>query len=141
MKKNILIVSALFCFLMVGNSSFGQVKLPALVRDSMIIQRNTKLKIWGWAHPGEKVNVKFMGKSHKTTTGQDGKWLVWLPPMKAGGPYSMEITGSNKIKLNNILIGDVWLCAGQSNMVHNMWTHRERYVTFDIVKSPFSVTL
>ena len=128
MKKNILIISALFfCFLLTGNFSFGQVKLPALVRDSMIIQRNTKLKIWGWAHPGEKVNVKFMGKSHKTTTGKDGKWLVWLPPMKAGGPYTMEITGRNKIKLNNILVGDVWLCAGQSNMVHNMWTHRERY--------------
>ena len=127
MKKSILTVSVIFCFLFAGNSLFAQVKLPALVRDSMIIQRNTKLKIWGWAHSGEKVNVKFMGKSYKTTAGEDGKWLVWLPPMKAGGPYTMEISGRNKIKLNNILIGDVWLCAGQSNMVHNMWTHRERY--------------
>src|ERR1044071_9190729 len=108
-------------------SGYAQVKLPVLVRDSMVLQRDTKLKIWGWASKGEKVTVKFNGKSVKTTTGADGKWAVWLPPVKAGGPYAMDVTGSNKISLKDILVGDVWFCSGQSNMVHQMRLHSERY--------------
>ena len=75
----------------------GQVRLPRMVRDSMILQRDTKINIWGWAAKGEKVNIKFNGKTYKTKTGADGKWLIVLPPMKAGGPYTMDIAGSNKI--------------------------------------------
>ena len=63
----------------------------------MILQRDAKIKIWGWAAKNEKVNIKFNNKTYKTTTGADGKWLIQLPPMKAGGPYTMDITGSNKI--------------------------------------------
>jgi sialate O-acetylesterase len=108
-------------------NAYSQVRLPRLVRDSMVLQRDMTVKIWGWAGKGEKVNIKFNNKNHKTTTGADGKWTVVLPPMKAGGPYTMDITGRNKITLNNILIGDVWICAGQSNMVHQMELHKERY--------------
>ena len=105
----------------------AQVRLPRLVRDSMVLQRDSKMKIWGWAAEGEKVTVDFKGKQYKTTTGVDGKWSVTLPSMKAGGPYTMDITGSNKIRLKEILVGDVWLCAGQSNMVHQMELHRITY--------------
>jgi len=105
----------------------AQIRLPQIVRDSMILQRDSKINIWGWASKGEKVNVKFIGKNFKTTTGADGKWLLQLPPMKEGGPYSMEISGKNKILLKDILIGDVWLCSGQSNMVHQMKLHWVRY--------------
>lgn len=105
----------------------AQVKLPRLVRDSMVLQRDSKLKIWGWAANGEKVTVSFRGKQYKTTSTPDGKWSVVLSPMKAGGPYEMNITASNKITLKDILIGDVWLCAGQSNMVHQMELHKETY--------------
>src|SRR6266567_4987068 len=108
-------------------SASGQIRLPVLVRDSMILQRDSKINIWGWAGKGEKITVKFTGKNFKTITGADGKWLLQLPPMKAGGPYTMEISGSNKILLKDILIGDVWLCSGQSNMVHQMKLHSERY--------------
>src|SRR6185436_60884 len=66
-------------------------------------------------------------KNYKTTTGSDGKWLIQLPPMKAGGPYTMDIAGSNKIVLKEILIGDVWICSGQSNMVHQMNIHDVAY--------------
>ncbi len=114
-------------FLPVINQCFGQVKLPRLVRDSMILQRDVNIKIWGWASKDEKVNVKFNNKTYKTKTAVGGKWLITLPPMKAGGPYTMDISGSNKILLKEILIGDVWFCSGQSNMVHQMNIHDVTY--------------
>lgn len=117
----------LITVLIISCSAIGQVKLPRLVRDSMILQRDTKINIWGWAAKGEKINIKFNGKSYKTTTGTDSKWMIVLPPMKAGGPYTMDIAASNKITLKDILIGDVWICSGQSNMVHQMNIHDVTY--------------
>lgn len=108
-------------------TSTAQVKLPRLVRDSMILQRDTKISLWGWATPKEKVSVRFNNKRYNTTTGADGKWRLWLAATPAGGPYSMEIAGSNKIELKDILVGDVYLCAGQSNMVHQMSLHSVLY--------------
>jgi len=105
----------------------AQVRLPRLIRDSMILQRDTKLKIWGWAAKDERVKIKFNGKTIKTKTGKDGKWLAILPPMKAGGPFTMDIDGTNKIRLRDILIGDVWFCSGQSNMVHQLNIHDVTY--------------
>ena len=93
----------------------------------MVLQRDTKLNLWGWASPGEKVAIKFNGKSYKAITGADGKWKFILSPMKAGGPYIMDITASNHITLNNILLGDVWFCSGQSNMVLSMERVKEKY--------------
>lgn len=89
-------------------TAHGQVRLPKLVSDGMVLQRNAKVNIWGWASSGEKVTVRFKGKNYHATTGQDGKWLIALNPSKAGGPFSMEISGANKITINNILMGDVW---------------------------------
>ena len=105
----------------------SQVKLPAIMRDSMILQRDDRINIWGWASKNEKVKIKFNGKSYKASTGTDGKWLVRLSPMKAGGPYTMEISARNKIVINEILVGDVWFCSGQSNMVHQMNIHDVTY--------------
>ncbi len=105
----------------------AQIKLPRLVRDSMILQRDAKINIWGWARKNEKINIKFNSKNYKTTTGSDGKWLIQLPPTNAGGPYTMDITGTNKISLKEILIGDVWICSGQSNMVHQLNIHDVTY--------------
>ena len=116
MMKAFAFLSVLFLSL----ASSAQVKLPRIIRDSMILQRDAKLKIWGWASPGEKVTVRFNSKSYKATTGKDGKWTVQMQPLKAGGPFTMNIEGSNRITLKEILVGDVWLCAGQSNMVHQM---------------------
>src|ERR1700761_2207549 len=113
--------------LAIATQTFADVKLPQLVSNGMILQRDTKLKIWGWASPGEKVNVAFNGKKGSATTGADGKWLVELPAMKAGGPYTMTIKGNNEIKLEDILLGDVWFCSGQSNMVLRMEAVKEAY--------------
>jgi sialate O-acetylesterase len=122
-------IVCIVCLLATGHASplLAQVKLPWIVSDSMVLQRDTKLKIWGWASKNEKVTVRFVGRNFNTKAGTDGKWFVWLPPMKAGGPFEMTIKASNTITLKNILLGDVWFCSGQSNMVHYMELHKERY--------------
>jgi sialate O-acetylesterase len=114
----------------------GQVKLPRLIRDSMILQRDANIKIWGWASRSEKISVKFNNKIYKTTAGTDGKWSVSLKPMKAGGPHTMTIAGHNKIILKDILIGDIWFCSGQSNMVHQLALHNITYAE-DIAKANY----
>ncbi|MEP7111104.1 MAG: sialate O-acetylesterase [Ferruginibacter sp.] len=113
-----------------------QVKLPVIIRDSMVLQRNVPVKIWGWAANGEKVVLKFKNKIYKIKTPADGRWFVTLPPMEAGGPYTMDIAGSNKISLKEILIGDVWICSGQSNMVHQMNIHDVTYAN-DIAEANY----
>lgn len=116
--------------------AFSQVRLPRLIRDSMVLQRDARIKLWGWASPGERINIQFNNKKFRTTTGADGKWSVQLSPMKAGGPYTMTIDASNHIVLKDILIGDVWICSGQSNMVHQMDLHKETYEQ-DIAKANY----
>jgi sialate O-acetylesterase len=106
---------------------FSQVQLPRLIRDSMVLQRDQQVNIWGWASGGERVVVKFNGKQYKTKADATGNWKIHLPPTKAGGPYNMEISGKNKITLQNILFGDIWFCSGQSNMVHQMNIHDITY--------------
>ena len=115
---------------------YAQIKLPALVSDSMVLQRGMPLNIWGWASPNEKVKVKFQGKNYNSTANVKGKWQVKLPALKAGGPFDMRLTGKNEIILKGILIGDVWLCAGQSNMVHQMGIHNITYEK-DILEANF----
>lgn len=118
----------LFAFpLLLTFASKAEVKLPQLISDHMVLQRNVKLKIWGWAEVGERVTVSFNGKKVSTVASKDNKWLIILPAMQAGGPYTMTIQGSNKISLNDVLIGDVYFCAGQSNMVLAMERLRENY--------------
>lgn len=109
-------ITALLFFLFSTYLSHSQVVLPRLVSEGMVLQRDTPLTLWGWASPNEKVEVHFKDKTYNATTGNDGKWSVALPAMKAGGPYAMDIRASNHITLENILIGDVWICSGQSNM-------------------------
>lgn len=124
MKNNSI---ALLLICIVSNAATAQIKLPQLVRDSMVLQRDAKVNIWGWAAPGENINANFNGKKYQTKAGSDGKWLFQLVPMKAGGPYTMELSGKNKIILKDILIGDVWFCSGQSNMVHQLNIHDVTY--------------
>lgn len=96
--------------------SFGlsaKVTLPALVSDGMVLQREVPLKIWGTACPGEKVNLTFMEKQYHTVADEAGNWTIGLPALESGGPYSMTV---NDISVKDILVGDVFLCSGQSNM-------------------------
>lgn len=121
-------LSLVMCIVMQGSALLtAQVRVPAVISDNMVIQRDAPVKIWGWAAPGEKVKVSFRGHSNSTRAGENGKWMVNLRPSAAGGPFSMEIKASNTIVLKDILVGDVWFCSGQSNMVHYLGIHNERY--------------
>ncbi len=91
-------------------------KLPRLISDGMILQRNAAVKIWGWAEAGAEVTVRFVGKACSAVAGSDGRWMIVLDPMQAGGPYSMEISAGEQITVKDILVGEVWVCSGQSNM-------------------------
>lgn len=90
----------------------AKVRLPKLVSDKMVLQRDADLKIWGWADAGEKVTVRLQGNYYETEADKDGNWEVTLPPQQAGGPYLLEV---NEIVIRDVLVGDVWLCSGQSN--------------------------
>ena len=97
----------------------AEVKLPAVLSDNMVIQQQSDARFWGWAAPGEKVEVEgswAKGSSEPVTTDDDGKWKTSLKTPKAGGPYTITVKGNNTISLKNILIGEVWVCSGQSNM-------------------------
>ena len=88
-----------------------------LFADNAVLQQGMKVPVWGMAEPGEPVTVEFAGQSVSTTADAAGKWLVQLAPMKAGSrPRTLTISGKNKIVLTNILVGEVWICSGQSNM-------------------------
>lgn len=108
-------VLVFFLYVLLPNTS-AQVKLPGILTDNMVLQREMPVNIWGWASSGETVTVEFNGQKVKAKAAKDGSWKVKLALMKAGGPYEMTISGKNKIILKNILIGDVWVCGGQSNM-------------------------
>ncbi len=122
MNKLLLII-----LLAMNNVVMAQIKLPQLIRDSMILQRDTEIRVWGWASMGEKVTLRMNNKAYKTKADAAGNWVIKLPPMQAGGPYTIELTGRNKIVLKEILFGDVWFCSGQSNMVHQLNIHDVLY--------------
>jgi sialate O-acetylesterase len=121
MKKIFLILFLVPQFLI------AQVKLPQIIRDSMILQRDANIKIWGWASAGEKITIQLNNKTYKTKATANGNWVVTVAPVKAGGPHNMSISGKNKIILKDILFGDVWFCSGQSNMVHQLNIHDITY--------------
>jgi len=95
----------------------------------MVLQRDTPLNVWGWAAPGELVTLSFLGNTHSTKANSNGDWKLTLPATEAGGPYSMRITGDNVLNVDDILIGDVWLASGQSNMTHAFNRWQEEYVS------------
>jgi sialate O-acetylesterase len=114
-KRFSLIVS--ICLFLSCQTVPREFSLPRLISDGMVLQRDSNVKIWGWATPDEKVSVTFNGKKYNTKTGRCGKWTVTLSDLEAGGPYEMAINASKNIIIKDILIGDVWVCSGQSNMV------------------------
>ena len=126
-RKYIQLSAAVCLFGLAGLKTNAQIRLPQLVANGMVLQRDAPLNIWGWAAPGEQISMKFKGKQYKTTADAKGNWNLRLSPMHTGGPYNMELSASNKIKLEDILIGDVWFCSGQSNMVLNMERLKERF--------------
>jgi sialate O-acetylesterase len=95
---------------------FAVVQLASPFQDHMVLQRESMVPVWGKASPGETVAVMFGAQKQSAVAGKDGNWMVRLSPLKVGGPFRMTVTGENTIVLNDIYIGEVWLCSGQSNM-------------------------
>jgi sialate O-acetylesterase len=94
----------------------ADVSLPTLLSDHAVLQRGRPIPVWGRADPGEKVIVTLAGKSASAEAGGDGRWRVVLPALEAGGPFEMTVEGRNRLVVKDLLVGEVWVCSGQSNM-------------------------
>lgn len=103
-------------FLIFVKESLASVRLPHIFGNNMVLQRDVKTPVWGWADPGEKVIVEIDGQIKTTVADSLGKWRVEIPPQSAGGPFEMTIHAANTIKFTNVYYGEVWICSGQSNM-------------------------
>ena len=124
-KRNTVMLWVVVAILGLALPGRADVRLHGLFTDNLVLQRDIKAPVWGWAEPGEVVTVLFHGQTVRTTA-EDGRWEVFLYPAKAGGPYEMKVSGNNEIVLRNILVGDVWVCGGQSNMDFAMQAYADR---------------
>jgi sialate O-acetylesterase len=106
----------LFLFLVFSICANANVRLPKLFANDMVLQRNKLIPIWGWADANEKIEVQFNKQTKTAKADKNGKWIIRLDAENAGGPYELSIKGKNKIVIKNVLVGEVWICSGQSNM-------------------------
>jgi sialate O-acetylesterase len=118
----LIILSVLYSF-----PASAQIRLPQIIGDGVVLQREQNTKIWGWASAGEEITLNFIDHQYSAIADNAGNWEINLPPQAAGGPYDLKLGGSNEITIRNVLFGDVWLCAGQSNMVLPMERVKEKY--------------
>ncbi len=128
-KKN-QILTCVFAFVLVLYASVlkAEIELPSIFGDHMVLQQNTDAGIWGKATPREKVQVitSWNEESYSTTSDKDGNWKLKVKTPAAGGPYTITISDTNSLTLNNVLIGEVWICSGQSNMQMTMSGYRNQ---------------
>ena len=94
----------------------AEVRLPNVFGSHMVLQQEKPLTIWGWAQPGETVSVQFLAETKQAKANDRGEWKVVLAPVKAGGPHTLTVSGSSTVKFDDVMVGEVWLCSGQSNM-------------------------
>jgi sialate O-acetylesterase len=94
----------------------AEVRLPKIFGSHMVLQQEQPLTIWGWAQPDETVTVQFLGESKQAKANARGEWKAVLPAAKAGGPHKLTVSGSSTVEFDDVLVGEVWLCSGQSNM-------------------------
>lgn len=113
-KANILILF----LLSVSSIAFAQqLKLAELFNEGVVLQRNSKVEIWGTSQPGQSVTVEILDKKYKTISNENGNWTLHISPMKAGGPFQMSVNSGNEtLQLNEVYVGEVWIAGGQSNM-------------------------
>jgi sialate O-acetylesterase len=120
-SRSFRVINAVLASLAVAGPALAEVKTPAIFGSNMVLQRDHANPVWGWADKGEKVTVSIAGQAHKTQAGKDGAWRVTLQPLKATAkPLTLTIKGKNELKYDNVLVGEVWLCSGQSNMGMNL---------------------
>ncbi len=134
LKTRILFLALSFFILAAGANA--KLKLPAVIGDHMVLQQQMPLSIWGWDDAGQTVTVSIKGKKGTATADSDGKWKVSLPALLAGGPYTMVVTGSDTVTVQDILVGEVWLGSGQSNMELAMRVTHDSAVEIPAAKYP-----
>ena len=110
------LLSVVFVIVLIPGPAPAEVRLPAVFSDHMVLQRQMPVPVWGWASPGEKVTVKLADQQAEATADKDGKWTVKIGPFEAGGPHELTVTGTKTLTIKDVLVGEVWLCSGQSNM-------------------------
>lgn len=117
MKRfSLLTAAATAVLILASGMASAAVKLPAIIGNNMVLQRDEPVPVWGWDEAGTLVTVTLGEAKVTAKAGADGKWMVKLPAMKAGGPHTVTIVGTDTVKLENVLVGEVWFCSGQSNM-------------------------
>ena len=120
MRRSTRLAMALLCVCLLAavgcRQAAANVRLPAVFSDHMVLEQNIKVPVWGWADAGEKVTVALGDEKQTATADSGGRWQVALKPLKAGGPHTMTVAGKNTITVSDILVGEVWVCSGQSNM-------------------------
>ena len=111
-------VLSLLLMLVIIEGAHGNVSMPAVFSDNMVLQQKSEIKLWGWAKPGEpvKLTAGWLNENPETKADNQGKWSLQVPTPSAGGPYIVRIKGYNELVFENVMIGEVWLCSGQSNM-------------------------
>ncbi len=107
---------ATLILVLVAPSLEAEVRLPSVIGDNMVLQRGEPVPVWGWDTAGTKVTVTIGETVATATAGADGRWTVYLPTMKAGGPHEITVKGTSEATIKNVLVGEVWFCSGQSNM-------------------------
>ena len=103
----------------------ADVRLPAIFSDHLVLQRDASVPVWGWAEPGEEVSVCIAGETKTAKAGKDGKWMVRIAKLKAGGPHTLTVKGRNTVTVNDVLVGEVWLGSGQSNMAMTVQSSKD----------------
>src|SRR5207237_789951 len=103
-------------FVLSATSLLADVRMPAIFTDHMVLQQGQKNRVWGSADPGEDVIVTIAGQRQTAKASEKGKWQVTLDALPVGGPHTLAITGKNKLAVEDVLVGEVWICSGQSNM-------------------------
>lgn len=110
------IATTALTLLLTADTGLAEVRVPAIFGSHMVFQRNQANPVWGWADEGEMITITIAGQRHTARTKSNGRWKVTLDSLTAGGPHSLEIRGKNTLRFDDVLVGEVWLCSGQSNM-------------------------
>lgn len=124
----------LFLFIIASISVKARIVLPAVIGSNMVLQQQSPVKLWGWANPGEKIFIttSWNNQTDSVVTTGNANWQLVLHTPKAGGPYTITLKGSNTIVLDNVLLGEVWVCSGQSNMEFNYYYAGQKDITAEL---------
>ncbi|HST51706.1 MAG TPA: sialate O-acetylesterase [Pyrinomonadaceae bacterium] len=115
-KRLLLLSACVFLLSSLSGTARADVRVPSLIGDHMVLQQGRKVRLWGTAEPGERVSITFNGSTARVVADERGRWQIFVGPFKTGGPFEMTVAGKNTLTFRDVLVGEVWVCSGQSNM-------------------------